>query len=401
MRARLGCARRGHRDRDDPHRGRGRGDRAGGRSVFGGGPAASGPDATLVRYDRDVRRSSPTAASECHGRDESKRRAKLRLDDAANAVESHARGTPIVAGRPGRERGPRPHRERRPEAVDAAARQQQAAVRRRRAGADPPLDRAGGEVRGALGLVPAAASAAAGGQDAAWCATPVDRFVLANLEREGVAPGPEAPPETQLRRLFLDLTGLPPTPEELDAYLADARPDAWERQVDRLFSEEPYRSRYAERMATPWLDAARYADTCGIHTDAGSQIWPWRDWVLHAFRDNLPFDRFVVEQLAGDLPHRQRHRGQGGRERLPAQATSRPTRGGAIAEECLVQYAVDRTATLGSVFLALTLGCARCAGTSTTDLAWTSTASTPSSTRSRSRASTRSSPIPTAPSSRR
>src|SRR4029079_10607560 len=98
-----------------------------------------------------------------------------------------------------------------------------------------------------------------------------------------------------------DLPGLPHPPEETDAFAGDERSDAFERLVERLLGEEPYKSRYAERMATPWLDAARYADTCGIHTDAGRSIWPWRDWLLRAFRDGVPFDVFLTEQLAGDL----------------------------------------------------------------------------------------------------
>jgi len=326
----------------------------------GGAPAAPGAahDAATIRYDRDVRPLLSDRCFKCHGRDESKRKAKLRLDDATNAGEAHARGTPIVPGDPDaselleriasddpKRLMPPPGSNKRPfhpeeqallrRWIEQGAKYEEhwAFVAPRR----PPLP----EVK-----------------EAAWCATPVDRFIVANLEREGVAPGPEAPPETQLRRLFLDLTGLPPTPEELDAFLADARPDAWERAVDRIFSEEPYRSRYAERMATPWLDAARYADTCGIHTDAGRQIWPWRDWVLHAFRDHLPFDRFVVEQLAGDLlpGATEAQKVASGFQRNHVTTDE----GGAIAEEYLVEYAVDRTATLGSVFLALTLGCARC-----------------------------------------
>jgi hypothetical protein len=130
---------------------------------------------------------------------------------------------------------------------------------------------------------------------------PIDAFLAAGLARSGLAPGPAADRAMQCRRVHLDLTGLPPTPEELDAFLADGRPDAYVHLVDRLLNEEPYRSRYAERMAVPWLDVARYADTSGIHMDAGRQMWPWRDWVLAAFRDNMPYDRFVVEQVAGDL----------------------------------------------------------------------------------------------------
>jgi hypothetical protein len=146
----------------------------------------------------------------------------------------------------------------------------------------------------------------------AWTRDPIDSFVAARLESAGLSPSPEAAPETLARRVFLDLTGLPPTPEELAAFLGEwnaerdggrrpSGPDAYDRLVSRLLTTEPYRTRHAERMAVPWLDLARYADTSGIHMDAGRSIWPYRDWVLAAYRDNMPFDRFVIEQLAGDL----------------------------------------------------------------------------------------------------
>ncbi len=191
-----------------------------------------------------------------------------------------------------------------------------------------------------------------------WARNAVDHFILERLQAAGLEPSGEADRATLLRRVFLDLTGLPPTLEELDAFLSDTRPDAYERWVDLLLTEEPYRTRYAERMATPWLDQARYADTIGIHTDAGRSIWPWRDWVLEAYRRNMPFDEFVTQQLAGDL--------------LPDATMAQKIatgfhrahvisdEGGAIDEEYLVEYAVDRVATTGSVFLGLTLGCARC-----------------------------------------
>jgi hypothetical protein len=198
----------------------------------------------------------------------------------------------------------------------------------------------------------------AGGEFAQWPRNPIDNFLLAGMEDAGITPSPPASRAKLLRRVFLDLTGLPPTPEELDAFLTDTRPDAYERIVERLLNEEPYISRYAERMATPWLDAARYADTNGIHMDAGRQMWAWRDWVLRALHDNMPFDRFVVEQLAGDL--------------LPEPTLDQKVasgfhrnhvitdEGGAINEEYLVEYAADRTATTGAVFMGLTVHCARC-----------------------------------------
>src|SRR5205085_8917723 len=126
---------------------------------------------------------------------------------------------------------------------------------------------------------------------------PIDAFVRTRLEKEKLAPSPEASRETLLRRVTLDLTGLPPTLAELDAFLADKSVDAYEKVVDRLLQSP----RYGERMALDWLDAARYADTNGYYTDSDRQAWPWRDWVIRAFNANLPFDEFTIEQLAGDL----------------------------------------------------------------------------------------------------
>src|SRR5207302_1538651 len=128
----------------------------------------------------------------------------------------------------------------------------------------------------------------------------IDPFILARLEREGLAPAPEADRTTLLRRVTLDLTGLPPGLAEVDDFLADTAPGAYERAVDRLLASP----RYGERLATRWLDAARYADTNGYQSDGERVMWRWRDWVIDAFNRDLPYDRFTVEQLAGDLlPH--------------------------------------------------------------------------------------------------
>src|SRR5262249_2304505 len=182
----------------------------------------------------------------------------------------------------------------------------------------------------------------------------IDRFLLARLEREGLRPSPEAPRETLIRRVTLDLTGLPPTPAEVDAFLADTSPAAYEKVVDRLLASP----RYGERMARPWLDAARYADTNGYQGDGERVMWRWRDWVIEAFNENLPFDRFTVEQVAGDLlpgatldekiatGFNRNHRGN--------------AEGGIIPEEYAVEYVVDRVDTTATVWLSLTASCARC-----------------------------------------
>ena len=193
-----------------------------------------------------------------------------------------------------------------------------------------------------------------------WCQNEVDGFILERMNRLGITPNPEADAATLCRRVFLDLTGLPPTPEELGAFEAEYAQDvtAYDRLVDRLLNEEPYVTRHAERMATPWLDLARYADTSGIHMDAGRSIWLWRDWVLEAYRKNKPFDEFVREQLAGDLIPDPTI------DQLVASGFNRnhvtTDEGGAINDEYLFEYAVDRANTTGSVFLGLSVGCARC-----------------------------------------
>jgi hypothetical protein len=188
----------------------------------------------------------------------------------------------------------------------------------------------------------------------AWPRSPIDRFVLARLEREGLRPAPEASKETLLRRVSLDLTGLPPTPEEMDAFLLDNSPQAYERVVERLLTSP----RYGERWAWDWLDAARYADTGGYQGDPERTMWPWRDWVVRAINDNVPYDRFTIEQLAGDLLP------QSTIENRLATAFNRNhmfnAEGGRIAEETRVENVMDRLETTATVWLGLTVGCARC-----------------------------------------
>ena len=187
-----------------------------------------------------------------------------------------------------------------------------------------------------------------------WARTPIDRFVLARLEKENLAPSPETDKATLLRRVTFDLTGLPPTPAELKAFLADNSPNAYEKVVDRLLAS-PH---YGERMSVPWLDLARYSDTHGYHIDSAREMWPWRDWVIQAFNHNMPYDQFTVEQIAGDL--------------LPnsTQAQQIATgfnrnhminfEGGAIPEEYQSEYIVDRIEATSTTWLGITLGCARC-----------------------------------------
>ena len=191
-------------------------------------------------------------------------------------------------------------------------------------------------------------------RDTQWTRNAIDNFVLARLESEGMKHSDEAKRTALIRRVTFDLTGLPPTPAEVTAFVNDTRRDAYERVVDRLLASP----RFGERMATPWLDAARYADSNGYQIDGERRMWPWRDWVVRAFNSNKPFDQFVVEQLAGDLlPNattdqkiatgfNRNHRGN--------------SEGGIIPEEYAAEYVADRVDTTATVFLGLTVGCARC-----------------------------------------
>ena len=188
----------------------------------------------------------------------------------------------------------------------------------------------------------------------AWPKNGIDYFVLSKLEKAGRFPQAEASRETLIRRVSFDLTGLPPTPSEIDAFLKDKSDNAYEKVVDRLLAS----SRYGELLASRWLDAARFADTNGYQNDFSRHMWPWRDWVIRAYNQNMRFDRFVIEQIAGDM--------------LPNATLSQKiatgfnrnhrtvTEGGSIEQEWLVENVVDRVETTATVFLGLTMGCARC-----------------------------------------
>ncbi|MCA2969174.1 MAG: DUF1553 domain-containing protein [Acidobacteriaceae bacterium] len=187
-----------------------------------------------------------------------------------------------------------------------------------------------------------------------WARNPIDRFVLARLEAAGLPPAAEADRRALARRAALDLTGLPPTPELLTQFLQDKSPKAYEEYVDRLLAT----NQWGEHRARYWLDAARYADTHGIHIDNYREMWPYRDWVIRAFNRNLPFDQFVVEQIAGDLlpnPTRDQMVATGFHRCNPT-----TNEDGAIADEVEAIYAKDRVDTTGAVFLGLTVGCAAC-----------------------------------------
>lgn len=193
---------------------------------------------------------------------------------------------------------------------------------------------------------------AAGDQD--WARHPIDGFVSAQLQRQGIEPSPEADRATLIRRLSFDLCGMPPTPEEVVAFMRDSGPMAYERLVDRLLASPAF----GERMALAWMDAARYGDTSVHHADGPRDMWPWRDWVIRAYNQNMPFDQFTIEQLAGDLLP------DASLEQLVASGFHRNTptsdEGGAIDEELRVKYMVDRVKTTANVWLGMSVECAQC-----------------------------------------
>ena len=301
--------------------------------------AAAGPD-----FNRSVRPVLSDKCYSCHGPDEQHRKAKLRLDQPGwDAKEVLAR----IASTDPDEVMPPPEAKKPLSPADAA-------VLRDWIAAGAGYSRHWAFVPPARPAVPALPSDSPVLADGAAVRSPVDAFVFTRLAAEGWRARPEADRERLLRRVTLDLTGLPPTPSELDAFLADTAPDAFERVVDRLLASPAW----GERMALHWLDLARYADTHGYHLDSGREMWLWRDWVIAAFNRNMPFDKFVRDQLAGDLLP------QAARDQIVATGFVRNNminfEGGAIAEEYLNAYMVDRVSTFSTVFLGLTMNCAQC-----------------------------------------
>ena len=317
-------------------------------------PALSGHAGEAIDFNRDVRPLLSDRCFACHGPDAEDRQAGLRLDAREHAVAALASGaTAVVPGDPAasallaRITSTDPDVVMPPPHVGKPITPAEAEVLRR-------WIAAGAEYRGHWAFARVERPEPPAVRDVAWPRSPVDRFVLARLEAEGLSPNPEADRATLARRLALDLTGLPPDPAAIDALLADRAPDAYERFVDTLLAS-PH---YGERMAIEWLDAARYADSHGYQTDSSRSNWPWRDWLIRAFNDNLPFDEFTVQQLAGDmLPGATR-------DQIVATGFNRNHRingeGGIIAEEWRVETVIDRVETTGQTWLGLTVGCARC-----------------------------------------
>jgi len=310
---------------------------------------AAGPD-----FNRDVRPILSNRCFKCHGPDDGKREAGLRLDvrDAAIAelpTGEHA----IVPGRPDDSGLIDRITSDDPDSVMPPPRTKTSLTADEKRILAAWIE-AGAEYAAHWAFVPPQRRDPPAVRGEAWIRNPIDRFVLARLEAEGLAPSPAADAATLCRRVHLDLVGLPPTPEELEAFLADSAADAFERLVDRLLASP----RYGERWARKWLDLARYADTNGYEKDRGRTIWPWRDWVIRALNDDLPFDEFTIRQVAGDmLP-------EPTVDDLIATGFHRNTmlneEGGIDPLEFRYLAMVDRVGTTGTVWLGLTVACAQC-----------------------------------------
>jgi mono/diheme cytochrome c family protein len=315
--------------------------------------------APQIDFNRDIRPLLSDRCFACHGPDAPNRGIKLRLDSESGALAALGRGRrAVVPGHPEQS-----ELVRRITAKDEALRMPPVDSGRALSQAEIELliewVRQGAKFQQHWAFVTPTRPPLPTVKNESWVRNPVDRFVLARLESEGLQPSPEADRETLLRRVSLDLTGLPPTPQELDAFLNDKSSGAYEKVVDRLLASP----RYGERMAFKWLDAARYADTNGYQIDGDRSAWRWRDWVIEAFNRNKPYDQFVIEQLAGDLlPPAPTP--EAALDQKIATAFNRNHRinaeGGIVPEEYRVEYVVDRVDTTSTVFMGLTMGCARC-----------------------------------------
>jgi cytochrome c553 len=306
-----------------------------------------------VEYNRDVRPILAENCFACHGADSAARKADLRIDRREDAVDSGA----VVPGKPDQSKliervlTDEPSEVMPPPKTKKTLTAAQKDVLKR-------WVEQGAEYEAHWSLLPPKRHPVPEFPDdpkaKAWVRTPIDAFVYARLKAAGLEPAPEADRRTLARRLSLDLIGLPPEPADVEAFVNDASPDYYGKYVDKLMAS-PH---WGEHRGRFWLDAARYADTHGIHFDNYREVWAYRDWVIEAFNRNLPFDRFTVEQLAGDLlPNPTlEQRIASGFNRMNITTNE----GGAIDEEYLVLYARDRTETTAAVWLGLTAGCAVC-----------------------------------------
>ncbi len=323
------------------------------------GAAESGKG--LLEFNRDIRPILSEHCFSCHGLDAKKRKADLRLDTPQGAYTALSEGQPIRPGEPDKSTvwqriqssdpeqvmpPPDSHKKLSPSQKEVLRRWIAEGASYQKHWAFEPLARR--DIQGAAGL------SVSGSGSTRPAPNPVDSFLERHLAAQGLGFSREASRETLIRRVAFTLTGLPPTIAEVDAYLGDTEPGAYERLLDRYLGSP----RYGEEMARHWLDMARYADTHGLHLDNERHMWAYRDWVIEAFNRNLPYDQFTLHQLAGDLLP------GATAEQITATGFNRcnvtTSEGGAIAEEYRHLYAVDRAATVLQTWMGLTAACAQC-----------------------------------------
>lgn len=311
-----------------------------------------------IDFNRDVRPILSDNCFACHGPDKGKIKGELRLDDRNLALKGgESDGPAIVPGKPDES-----------SILKRIVTKDEDDHMPPKASAKPPLTSKqvatlrqwiaeGAEYKGHWAFIPPVRPPVPDVKKFAAQVpqpTPIDSFILSRLAEEGLSPSTEADRRTLIRRVTLDLTGLPPSIEEVEAFVNDKAPNAYEKVVDRVLASP----RYGERMAMPWLDNARFADSHGFQTDASRTMWPWRDWVIKAFNDNKPFDQFTIEQLAGDmLPGATT-------DQIIATGFNRNHRlngeGGIIDEEWFIENVIDRVESTGLTWMALTFNCCRC-----------------------------------------
>jgi hypothetical protein len=316
--------------------------------------ASSASGTKPIEFNRDIRPILSDNCFACHGPDENKRKAKLRLDSKEDAFKPAKSGDYAI--------------------VPGDLKKSQIIARITATDEDEKMPPAKSGKKLTAAQIDLLKRWIAGGaawqthwaydtpkrpvvpqvKDKKWPKNEIDHFVAAKLEKEKLKPSPETDKPTLIRRATLDLTGLPPTPDEIDAFLADKTPQAYEKVVDRLLASP----RFGEHEARYWLDAARYADSHGFHIDSERSMWKWRDWVINAFNKNMPFDQFTVEQLAGDLLPEATVDQKIGSGYVRANMST--GEGGAIVEEYQAKYTFDRVETTSTIWMGMTMTCARC-----------------------------------------
>ncbi|MCO5241689.1 MAG: PSD1 and planctomycete cytochrome C domain-containing protein [Chitinophagaceae bacterium] len=324
---------------------------------LGGEEMNDSPGSETISYNFQVRPILSDKCYACHGPDANKREADLRLDireEAYKALKENPGSHAIVPGKPNLSEVFL-----RVSSTDTSYRMPPAsgnlpALTKEEVAIIKKWIEEGAKYEPHWAFVPPQKAGLPKIKNKTWPKNEIDHFILNKMEEHGLSPNEEADKEKLLRRIALDITGLPPTPGMIDSFIQSTDPDIYEKTIDALLQKPAY----GERMAIPWLDVARYADSHGYQDDNYRSQWPWRDWVIHAFNNNMPYDEFVSWQLAGDLIP------DATKEQILATGFNRNHKiteeGGVIDEEYRVEYVVDRTNTLGTALLGMTIECSKC-----------------------------------------